>query len=87
MDDRDQESREGHGVGTCRQAAGTGEGLELVGQSLHTDISTNVALTLADDFQDHTHLTPSAVPTKNVTAMLDELLAKTVQSKGAEQSL
>jgi NAD(P)H-dependent FMN reductase len=41
------------------------------------DTPTTVALTLADDFQDHIHFTPSAVPTKNVALMLDELLAQT----------
>ncbi|GAA5771986.1 hypothetical protein Aros01_08529 [Streptosporangium roseum] len=39
------------------------------------------------DFQDHTYFTPSAVPTEKVALMLDELVARTAQSKGAGRSL
>jgi NAD(P)H-dependent FMN reductase len=39
-------------------------------------IRSTVALTFADDFQDHTHFTPSDPQPKNVTAMLDELVAR-----------
>ncbi|MFC4006026.1 NADPH-dependent FMN reductase [Nonomuraea purpurea] len=50
------------------------------------DIPTTVALTLADDFQEHIHFTPSTAPTKNVALLLDELVAHLAQSKGAEHA-
>jgi hypothetical protein len=51
---------------------------------------TTVALTLADDFQDHTSFTPGALPTKDVARMLDELVTQTAQTaktKEARRSL
>jgi NAD(P)H-dependent FMN reductase len=39
-------------------------------------IRSTVALTFADDFQDHTHFTPRDPQPKNVTTMLDELVAR-----------
>ncbi|WP_188194174.1 NADPH-dependent FMN reductase [Nonomuraea sp. SYSU D8015] len=51
------------------------------------DIPTTVALTLADDFQDHIRFTPCTAATKNVTLMLDELVARTAQAKGTERPL
>ncbi|NBE99784.1 NAD(P)H-dependent oxidoreductase [Nonomuraea sp. KC401] len=59
---------------------------QILGDLEVVDMPTTVALTLADDFQDHTYFTPSAVPTKNVALMLDELVARTAQSKGAGRS-
>ncbi|RJL22044.1 NADPH-dependent FMN reductase [Bailinhaonella thermotolerans] len=50
-------------------------------------VATTVALTLADDFQDHGHFTPSAVPTRNVSLMLDEVVAQATRRKGAGRSL
>ncbi|MEU6715446.1 NAD(P)H-dependent oxidoreductase [Nonomuraea sp. NPDC046802] len=50
------------------------------------DVPTTVALTLADDFQEHIHFTPSTAPTKNVALLLDELAAHLAQSKRAEHA-
>jgi len=40
------------------------------------DVRSTVQLTFADDFQDFTRFTPSESQEKNVTAMLDELIAQ-----------
>ncbi|TDE47935.1 NADPH-dependent oxidoreductase [Nonomuraea mesophila] len=60
---------------------------QILGDLEVVDIPTTVALTLADDFQDHTDFTPSAVPTKSAALMLDELVAQAARSKEAGRSL
>ncbi|MFI6800460.1 NADPH-dependent FMN reductase [Streptosporangium canum] len=60
---------------------------QILGDLEVVAIPTTVALTLADDFQNHIHFTPSADPTKNVALMLDELIAQTAGSKETGRSL
>ncbi|WP_052423483.1 NADPH-dependent FMN reductase [Nonomuraea candida] len=56
---------------------------QILGDLEVAPMPTTVALTLADDFQDHVHFTPGAVPAENVALMLDELVARTARSRAA----
>lgn len=57
---------------------------QVLGDLEVADMPTTVALTLSGDFQDHIHFTPSAVSTKNVALMLNELLAQASGAIAAE---
>jgi NAD(P)H-dependent FMN reductase len=63
---------------------------QILGDLEVVAMPTTVALTLADDFQDHTSFTPGTLPTKDVARMLDELVTQTAQTaktKEARRSL
>jgi NAD(P)H-dependent FMN reductase len=66
----------GYGIqGGCRAV----DHLRLILTDLKvTGVQPAVALTFADDFQNHTQFTPNGLQDKNVTTMLDELVTRTL---------
>ena len=56
----------------------------MLGDLKVADVQSTVELTFADDFQDYTRFTPSDPQDKNVTDMLDELVARGTALRGGQ---